>query len=68
MLTALALSGLDNLFEKMPRVEIQLGAHTDSQSSFEFNMDLIQKRVDATLQYLLDNGINRNHHISRCFG
>ena len=65
---AKTLDVLVALLKKYPRMEIQLGAHTDSRSSSQFNMDLSQKRAAATLEYLVDNGINRNRLISKGFG
>ncbi len=65
---AKTLDVLVALLKKYPRMEIQLGAHTDSRSSFEFNMDLSQKRAAATLEYLVENGIKRNRLISKGFG
>lgn len=56
------------LLVKYPRMEIQLGAHTDSRSTFEFNMDLSEKRARATLEYLVENGISRERLTSKGYG
>jgi peptidoglycan-associated lipoprotein len=65
---AQTLDVLVALLKKYPRMEIQLGAHTDSRSTFEFNMDLSIKRAKATLEYLVENGITRTRLSSRGFG
>jgi outer membrane protein OmpA-like peptidoglycan-associated protein len=65
---AKTLDILVNLLKKYPRMEIQLGAHTDSRSSFEFNMDLSEKRAAATLEYLVENGIPRKRLRSKGYG
>lgn len=65
---AKTLDVLVELLKKYPRMEIQLGAHTDSRATAEFNMDLSQKRAASTLEYLVDNGIKRTRLISKGFG
>lgn len=65
---ARTLNVLVDLLKKYPRMEIQLGAHTDSRSTFEFNMDLSQKRARATLEYMVQNGIDRARLTSKGYG
>ncbi|WP_417876654.1 OmpA family protein [Winogradskyella sediminis] len=65
---ARTLDVLVALLTKYPRMEIQLGAHTDSRASYEFNMDLSEKRAAATLEYLVENGISRARLTSKGFG
>ncbi len=65
---ARTLDVLVELLKKYPRMEIQLGAHTDSRSTYEFNMDLSQKRAIATLEYLVENEINRARLTSKGYG
>ena len=65
---ARTLDVLVALLTKYPRMEIQLGAHTDSRASYEFNMDLSEKRAAATLEYLVQNGISRARLTSKGFG
>lgn len=65
---AKTLDVLVALLQKYPRMEIQLGAHTDSRAGFEFNMDLSEKRARATLEYLVENGISRDRLRSKGYG
>jgi outer membrane protein OmpA-like peptidoglycan-associated protein len=65
---AKTLNVLLALLKKYPRMEIQLGAHTDSRAGFEFNMDLSEKRARATLEYLIENGISRERLTSKGYG
>ncbi|MBC2844753.1 OmpA family protein [Winogradskyella flava] len=65
---AKTLDVLVALLEKYPRMEIQLGAHTDSRAGYDFNMDLSIKRARATLEYLVDNGIERSRLTSKGYG
>ena len=65
---ARTLDVLVALLTKYPRMEIQLGAHTDSRAGFEFNLDLSEKRARATLEYLVQNGISRSRLTSKGYG
>ncbi|WP_299124149.1 OmpA family protein [uncultured Winogradskyella sp.] len=65
---ARTLDVLVALLKKYPRMEIQLGAHTDSRAGFEFNMDLSEKRARSTLEYLVENGISRARLTSKGYG
>lgn len=65
---AQTLDVLVALLAKYPRMEIQLGAHTDSRSTIEFNLDLSVKRAKSTLEYLVQNGIPRARLTSKGFG
>ena len=56
------------LLVKYPRMEIQLGAHTDSRASFDFNLDLSDKRAKSALEYLVQNGIARERLTSIGYG
>ncbi|MBC3847353.1 OmpA family protein [Winogradskyella echinorum] len=62
------LNVLVALLKKYPRMEIQLGAHTDSRAGFEFNLELSKKRAKATLEYLVENGISRNRLTYKGYG
>ncbi len=65
---AKTLGVLVDLLKKYPRMEIQLGAHTDSRAGFEYNMALSEKRARATLEYLVKNGISRDRLSSKGYG
>ncbi|WP_179336092.1 OmpA family protein [Winogradskyella costae] len=65
---ARTLDVLVALLTKYPRMEIQLGAHTDSRAGYDFNMDLSEKRARATLEYLVENGIPRARLTSKGYG
>ena len=65
---AKTLNVLVDLLKKYPRMEIQLGAHTDSRSSDAYNIKLSNNRARATLDYLVSNGIDTNRLKSKGFG
>lgn len=65
---AKTLDVLVDLLNKYPRMEIELGAHTDNRSSDMFNLTLSHNRASATLEYLVANGINRKRLRSKGYG
>ncbi|MGC1630668.1 MAG: OmpA family protein [Gelidibacter sp.] len=62
------LNVLVDLLNKYPRMEIQLGAHTDNRSSDLYNLHLSHQRAAATLEYMVENGIDRKRLRSRGYG
>jgi peptidoglycan-associated lipoprotein len=44
--------------EDNPNVKIELGSHTDSRSSAEYNIALSQRRADAAIKYIISKGID----------
>ncbi|WP_053977820.1 OmpA family protein [Mangrovimonas xylaniphaga] len=56
------------LLKKYPLMEVQLGAHTDSRSSEEYNLNLSNNRAQSTLEYLVANGIERSRLRSKGYG
>tara|TARA_B100000795_G_scaffold267676_1_gene253031 strand:- start:605 stop:1921 length:1317 start_codon:yes stop_codon:yes gene_type:complete len=57
----MAIKDLDNLvgvLETNPDLRIQLRSHTDFRSGDEFNLLLSQKRADACVSYLIEQGID----------
>ncbi len=58
-----AAKELDKLVKIMkdnPTLWIELGSHTDSRGDDKYNLKLSQRRADAAVQYLINNGIEKN--------
>jgi peptidoglycan-associated lipoprotein len=56
-----SMAALDRLVEVLnenPTIVIELGAHTDSRGTLEYNYDLSQKRAQSVVNYLIERGIN----------
>jgi len=53
---------LDSIVELMNKydIKIELGSHTDSRGSSEYNMELSQKRAESAVDYIVSKGISRN--------
>lgn len=65
---AQTLNVLVDLLNKYPRMEVQLGAHTDSRNSDAYNLRLSQNRADATMNYLISQGIDSTRLTSKGYG
>lgn len=52
-----------------PRLNIELGSHTDSRGKAAYNMDLSQKRAESAVRYLRNNsGIRKNRTTFKGYG
>lgn len=65
---AKTLDVLVALMKKYPSMEIEMGAHTDSQGNDIYNFKLSQRRAASTLEYLVSKGIERKRLIPVGFG
>ncbi|MDR2065639.1 MAG: OmpA family protein [Prevotellaceae bacterium] len=62
---------LDRLVEIMndnPAIIIELAAHTDSRGTDRVNDDLSQRRAQAVVDYMIDEGIKENRMIAAGYG
>jgi outer membrane protein OmpA-like peptidoglycan-associated protein/tetratricopeptide (TPR) repeat protein len=61
---------LDNLVRilKQYPINVELGSHTDSRASFEYNIELSQKRAEAAVRYLTLSGINSMRLTAKGYG
>lgn len=51
-----------------PELIIELGSHTDSRGSDEYNRELSQKRAEAVVQYLVNSGISQKRMVAKGYG
>lgn len=54
------LSNLIATAKQCPEANIEIGGHTDSRGSDDFNLRLSQERASAVMTYLIDHGIESN--------
>jgi outer membrane protein OmpA-like peptidoglycan-associated protein len=62
---------LDILAEKLllnPQVRIELSSHTDCRGEEDYNLDLSQKRAQATADYLISKGVRSDRIIPKGYG
>ncbi|MBN2348980.1 MAG: OmpA family protein [Bacteroidales bacterium] len=66
-----SMVSLDKLVETLndnPNVTIELGAHTDSRASDEYNFDLSKRRAQSVVNYLISKGIKRDRLEAKGYG
>jgi outer membrane protein OmpA-like peptidoglycan-associated protein len=51
------LEALAQLMNSYPSMQIELGAHTDSRGTPEYNLDLSLRRADSAKEFLLQRGV-----------
>ena len=54
------LRNLASSLDKYPKSDLLIVGHTDSQGSDSYNMDLSQRRAQATADFLVNNGVARS--------
>jgi len=52
------LTALANILKKNPTINIQMGSHTDCRGGDTYNQELSQKRAQAAVDFLIQEGIN----------
>lgn len=65
---SLLLDGLAELLYENPSIKIEVGAHTDSQGTDSYNLDLSAKRAASVVDYLSSKGIDRSRLTSKGYG
>jgi peptidoglycan-associated lipoprotein len=55
---ALELDKLVRVLRDNPTIDIEMGSHTDSRGSDQYNLVLSDKRANAAVLYLISQGIN----------
>lgn len=65
-----AAKELDKLVRVMKEnpVSIELGSHTDSRGSKEYNIDLSQKRAESAVRYIVLQGIDASRITAKGYG
>lgn len=57
---ALELDKLVQIMKKYPKMVIRVEGHTDSRGSAEYNLELSDKRVQSSIQYVISKGIDES--------
>ncbi|HPZ61492.1 MAG TPA: OmpA family protein [Bacteroidales bacterium] len=63
-----SLNGLVQILMDNPNIVIELGSHTDSRGTHEYNDSLSYKRAKAVVDYLISKGIEPDRLIPKGFG
>jgi len=51
-----------------PQIIVELGSHADSRGSDDYNLALSQRRADAAVDYVVQQGVDRKRIRSKGFG
>lgn len=65
---ALVLDNVVAIMKQNPSLRIELSSHTDSRGDGVYNQKLSQRRADAAVAYLVDNGIAKDRLIAKGYG
>ncbi|NLL29079.1 MAG: OmpA family protein [Bacteroidales bacterium] len=65
---AIELGKVISLLKENPAIIIELGSHTDSRGSDSYNLDLSQRRADAAVKYIVENGISQERITAKGYG
>lgn len=65
---AIELMKVVELMKKYPKIKIDIHAHTDSKGNGAYNLNLSNRRVEATIGWMIDHGIEANRLSGRGYG
>lgn len=51
-----------------PNIKVKVESHADARGTDKYNMDLSQRRAASTVEYLVENGVDRSRLSSEGFG
>ncbi len=66
--SAIELDKLAQLLKDNPEIKVEMGSHTDSIASFEYNIDLSKRRAESTVRYLIGKGISPDRLVAKGYG
>jgi outer membrane protein OmpA-like peptidoglycan-associated protein len=62
------LERLIKLLNDLPTLKIEIGSHTDSKGSDDYNMKLSQSRSESVVSYLINHGIAKDRLVAHGYG
>jgi outer membrane protein OmpA-like peptidoglycan-associated protein len=62
------LTSLVLILNEYPNLEIEINSHTDSRGPAEYNQQLSELRLQATIKFLIDSGIASQRLIGEAYG
>lgn len=65
---ATELNKLVEILKDNPEIKIEMGSHTDSVDTYEYNLLLSQRRAESTVRYLVNNGISQQRLTAKGYG
>ena len=65
---ALVLDDLAQILLENQEVRIEIGSHTDSRATAEYNLNLSQRRSESVVAYLIGKGVAKDRLVAKGFG
>lgn len=65
---AVELTKILIVLQENPTIKIEVRSHTDSRNSNVYNQNLSQRRAKSTMDWLINNGIDKNRLSAKGFG
>jgi peptidoglycan-associated lipoprotein len=62
------LDSLFNILMKHPYIVIELASHTDCRATYQYNIELSNKRAQAVVDYLVEKGIPSDRLVAKGYG
>ncbi len=62
------LDSLAGILDKYSKITIELGSHTDCRASYDYNINLSQRRADSAVAYLVSMGIDLARLTAKGYG
>jgi outer membrane protein OmpA-like peptidoglycan-associated protein len=62
------LNKLIAIMKENPAIKIELGSHTDSRASDQYNLGLSQRRSESAVAYIVSNGIPKERIVAKGYG
>ena len=62
------MNRLIKLLTDNPTLKIELGSHTDSKGSDDYNQKLSQSRSQSVVAYLIEKGISSDRLVAKGYG
>ena len=56
------------ILKKYPKINIELGSHTDCRASAEYNDDLSERRAESSKNYIISKGIDASRLYWKGYG
>lgn len=62
------LDKLVDILKKYPKMQIELGSHTDCRASAKYNQDLSEKRAKSAVMYVVSKGVDSTRMTYKGYG
>ena len=62
------LNQLIGILKDNPKIVIEIGSHTDTRASDEYNQDLSQRRAQSVVDFLIEKGVDKNRITAKGYG